>query len=87
MQTQQTTEKKPWKMKLAISAAVFILLAVIFELVGKTPTSEKNNPTGNGPGERRAVPAPMIETEAPLPLQIDTNAPAKVTVRTNISLK
>lgn len=47
---------------------------------------DKKSSTMNGSGESRVSPTVIDEVEAPLPLQIDTNAPAKVTVRTNISL-
>lgn len=50
-----TEVKKPWMKQLVITGGAFLLLACIFKLMGKTPTSEKNNPTGNGPGERRAT--------------------------------
>ncbi len=73
-----------------IMVAAFFGLAAILTVFGLyyygTKVESGKPGAERGFSERCAVPAPMIETEAPLPLQIDTNAPAKVTVRTKITL-
>lgn len=74
------------RIALAFGLTCAIIIAALLILLSRREAM-KRGCGGNGFGESRAVPAPMIdETEAPLPLQIDTNKPATVSFKTNISL-
>lgn len=80
-----TQDKNSMRVVGAFALVSIILVVGLLWIMDTVSTNQNRSGTESGFGESRAVPAPMFEeTEAPLPLQIDTNAPAKVTVRTKL---